>query len=536
MIRIKQIAVGNASEAYIQAGFTDGLNIISSGENHVGKTVIMQSMMFALGSDPLFPPSFPYKDYVFIVDADVDGRPVSILRNGNAFVVKIDDEIVPLEVVGDFDQYWDAHIAKLPLIVKDGKESMVSVALFEQIAFMPQAKRTTARIYGGRYNKEDFEEMTCSIVGLAGRTIDAKDLEAIKDRKKVLQTRREELSKQAEQLERPGTSLVVASPTADRAEKARLISELDEMKSGIVSLQNRRNHILTRMKKNEAVFSELGSLNREISFGSLECLSCGSHEIGYRMDKADFVFDLTTNDMRTQIKLSLQERIDGQRSEASELDSEIRELQRRFNALADTREITLEDIFASRENYASLEDIDAELTAIADEIADIDEEILSEKITDSEIQKERKEFKGSILATMNRVRRSLGSDDNTPDYAGMFTTENSPYIGSEATEFLMARIYSLARHLHHQLPILVDSFRAEELSTGREEKLLPLFAELDNQVILTATLKEQEAGKYNDMDGINSIDLTGYEPNKLLSGDCRAAFITKVESFGVKLA
>ena len=65
MIIIKQIAFGNSSEAYIQSGFTNGLNIISSSENHVGKTLIMQAMMYALGSVPMFPASFPAEDYVF---------------------------------------------------------------------------------------------------------------------------------------------------------------------------------------------------------------------------------------------------------------------------------------------------------------------------------------------------------------------------------------------------------------------------------------------------------------------------------------
>ena len=99
----------------------------------------------------------------------------------------------------------------------------------------------------------------------------------------------------------------------------------------------------------------------------------------------------------------------------------------------------------------------------------------------------------------------------------------------------MARIYALEKHLHHQLPILVDSFRAEELSTGREENLLPYFAGLDNQVILTATLKAQEAGKYHAKDGINDIDLTGYRPNKLLSATYCDAFEAIVDEFGIKL-
>ena len=535
MIRIKQIALGNAMEAYIQSGFTNGLNIISSGENHVGKTVIMQAMMFALGSEPMFPASLRYQEYVYIIDAEVNGRSVSILRNGSTFVVKDGDVIAPLETVGDFDQYWSDHFLALPSIVKDGKERMVPAALFEQMAFMPQAKRNTARIYGGYYNKADFIEMIYSLAGLSGRALDSKSLNKIKERKKALQSRRSELSKLAKHLKSPGTSLAVVSPTSDREEKARIILELDEIRDAIVSLRNRRNHVLTRMKKNEAVLRELNSLNREISCGALECLNCHSHDIGYRMDGADFVFDLTTADMRQQILRSLQERIDGQRDESGTLDFEIRELQKRFNALADTREITLEDIFACRENYVSLEDVDAELTAVVDELTEIEQTIQANSQADAETKENRKELKEALLSTMNEVRRTLGAEDNVPDYADLFTSENSPYSGSEATEFLMARIYALVKHLHHQMPILVDSFRAEELSTGREEKLLPFFNELDNQVILTATLKEQEAGKYHNIDGVNDIDLTGYLPNRLLSPTYCDAFKTKVEEFGVRL-
>lgn len=535
MIRIKQIALGNASEAYIQSGFTGGLNVISSGENHVGKTVIMQAMMFALGSEPLFPTSLRYQEYAHIIDVEIDGRSVSILRNGSTFVVRDGDVIEPIETVSDFDQYWSNHFLALPSIVKDGKERMVPVALFEQMAFMPQAKRNTARIYGGYYNKADFVEMIYSLAGFAGRTLDSKSLKKIKERRKALQARRSELSKQAKQLKKPGTALAVVSPTSDREEKTRLIAELDEIRGDIVSLQNRRNRVLTRMKKNEAVLHELRSLNSEISCGALECLNCHSRAIGYRMDKADFVFDLTTSDMRQQILRSLQERIDGQRNESGALDSEIRELQKRFNTLADTREISLEDIFACRENYVSLEDIDAELTTVTDELAEIERAIQANTQADAEIKESRKEFKESLLSTMNRVRRTLGAEDNAPDYVDLFTTENSPYSGSEATEFLMARLYALAKHLHHQMPILVDSFRAEELSTGREEKLLPFFGELDNQVILTATLKEQEAGKYRNIDGVNDIDLAGYAPNKLLSAKYCDAFKTKVAEFGIRL-
>ena len=74
MIEVKAIYIGNDDESYIQKGLTKGVNIITSDENHVGKTIVMQSIMYAMGSDALFPPSFKDKHYVFIVDLNVDGR------------------------------------------------------------------------------------------------------------------------------------------------------------------------------------------------------------------------------------------------------------------------------------------------------------------------------------------------------------------------------------------------------------------------------------------------------------------------------
>ena len=56
-MKIKRTAVGNKQEAFIENGFADGLNIISSDDNNKGKTIAIQSMMYALGNEPAFPTS-----------------------------------------------------------------------------------------------------------------------------------------------------------------------------------------------------------------------------------------------------------------------------------------------------------------------------------------------------------------------------------------------------------------------------------------------------------------------------------------------
>ena len=43
MINVRAIYLGNEAEAYILDDFIDGINIINSDDNHVGKTIVMQS-------------------------------------------------------------------------------------------------------------------------------------------------------------------------------------------------------------------------------------------------------------------------------------------------------------------------------------------------------------------------------------------------------------------------------------------------------------------------------------------------------------
>lgn len=61
-MKILRVAVGNSKEAFIESRFTEGLNIISSDDNNKGKTIVIQSMMYALGNEPTFPTSFEYSN------------------------------------------------------------------------------------------------------------------------------------------------------------------------------------------------------------------------------------------------------------------------------------------------------------------------------------------------------------------------------------------------------------------------------------------------------------------------------------------
>ena len=117
------------------------------------------------------------------------------------------------------------------------------------------------------------------------------------------------------------------------------VAKLDSLRSEITKLKNQRNHAYTRMKKNQSVLDELRSLNREMQVGSVVCLNCGSDAIGYKLPDSNFVFDLTTRNMRQQILHTVQQRIDAYVAEVEQFDKDIRRLQRRFNSLRDRKSV-----------------------------------------------------------------------------------------------------------------------------------------------------------------------------------------------------
>lgn len=538
MIMVKSVYIGNDTESYIQHGFRNGLNIVSSTENHVGKTIVLQSIMYALGADPKFPSSFRFRDYLFVLDIDVDGREVSILRNKNYFVVREGKLITPLETKSQFDEFWSNNVFMLPRIIKNKNGSVVwaGLSLYTQMSFIPQTGRNTANITNrGYFDKNDFIEMLYSIKEMSARALDTRAEQELKRRKAELKTRKAELEKQAAALRKVGSSLYASSSTADREETAKFLAKLDDLKNQISDCQKRRNHAYTRMKKNQQVLEELRSLDREIKVGSIVCMNCGSEAIGYKIPGSSFAFDLTTTEMRQQIMSSVNERVERYSAEAEQLNREIRGLQRKFDLIANERKITLEDIFSARDGLENLSELDAELSTVCDEIDSIEKSLKEAKQVDKNLSKSRAEFKERLVDSMNRVRHAINDDEYAEEYSDLFTTSANPYIGSEETEFLLARVYALAKHIQHKLPVIVDSFRAEELSTSREERALPLFEELPNQVIFSATLKGQESEKYKNRIGVNNIDYAGYTAGKLLSESDNEEFNAKVASFGIFL-
>ena len=94
---------------------------------------------------------------------------------------------------------------------------------------------------------------------------------------------------------------------------------------------------------------------------------------------------------------------------------------------------------------------------------------------------------------------------------------------------------ALQEILNHNYPIVIDSFRAEDLSTTKERIVLDLYKKISNQIIFTTTLKIPELGKYDKEKGINHIDYMDHVPSKMLSKDYVKSFIQLLTNLSMQI-
>ena len=133
---IRKTAVGNSTEAFIQETFSSGMNIISSDDNNRGKTIAIQSMMYALGNEPTFPTSFEYNNYYHYIEFEHEETLYRLCRRKNSFVLKHGSSFMVFDSVSELKRYWDKHIFRLPRIVKNQTNKIVDPMLFLQIFFV----------------------------------------------------------------------------------------------------------------------------------------------------------------------------------------------------------------------------------------------------------------------------------------------------------------------------------------------------------------------------------------------------------------
>lgn len=536
-MKIIKVGLGNSNEAYIEESFSDGINVIYSNDNNKGKTIVIQSILYAIGNKPIFPSSFDYKSYYYYVEFEENGTNFVVVRRGDSYVIS--SSITGLNVFDDaaeFKRFWESHIFSLPKILHDGKKRIVDMELFSQIFFVGQDGKDTSTIFNaGYYHKDDFKAMIRSFGGDAESELSDGDIRHLKVKIKELEAEREEQLLLSDFYKNSTPTKEYISRIQDQEAFHDKVHDMEEITEQIATIRKNRNRLATKKSLWITTLKELRSLNQTIKVGELRCMDCDSTHIAYKgKGKSTYSFDVSTPEMRAQIIKSIEDRISSYNEEIERCDYEIASLQEQIGEIMKDEDITIENLLAYKNGISSIQEIEEKVQSIDNSIQDLKAKLSAGiKLTDDSKQAQQAFYNG-VIERMNQIKNCIDVDSDQ-DYDDIFTRKGSVISGSEETVYYIARLISFAELTHHTCPIIMDSFRAEDLSTERENTVLNLLAELKRQCILTTTLKAEENNKYIDMPGINAIDYSRNQSNKILNPSYCSVFQNLLESLGITM-
>ncbi len=534
-MQIRKVIVGNKEDAFIENRFSEGINIISSDDNNKGKTIIIQSMMYAMGNDPIFPSSFPFQEYYHIVELEINGENIKICRKKNTFVVIKKGSLYVHDSLPEFKRFINKNIFKLPVIIKDKVKKIVDPVLFFQMFFVGQDKKNTSSIFNnGYYNKEDFINMIYSYYGIP-LFIDT-DIDKDKTNKKILSLKEEKklLKKENKILKSKTDVSRIVNMSVDREKLEELLTQIEGFKNSIVDLINNRNRAITRRLKNEMTLKELNSLNKTLSVGELHCLDCNSKSIGYSTKDINCTFDISSVEIRRQILDSIKEKVDSYNEEIEDITTDINIKQLDLKKLLETDDISIESILFMKNDISSASNADERIMSIDKEINELRKSLEVNANNIEEVQKQKDELFKELADKMYEVYKDIDPDGNLK-FDGLFSKRGAVYSGSEGNEYYIAKMCAFIQVLKHDYPIIIDCYRDGELSTAKEDRLLKMLNDFKNQSILTVTLKDEEKGKYNSLKNINLISYDNHDVCKLLKPQYVEDLVMELKDFSIVL-
>lgn len=256
---------------------------------------------------------------------------------------------------------------------------------------------------------------------------------------------------------------------------------------------------------------ELVSLNRTIESGELKCMDCNSTHISFKSaGKNSYNFDVSTTEIRNQILESISEKINAYNEEIENYTFEINVRQEEMKRVLEQDEVSLELLVAFKNEIFTANDAEKRINIINDEIGKLEDDLLRNDNESKEIIQKQQTLINEITDLMNSIYSIIDSAGNL-EFESIYTKSNQIFSG------------------------IVDSFRAEDLSSEKELKVLDLFSKLNIQVIFTTTLKIEEIGKYHNMEFITHIDYSKHTASKILSRKYLDEFEKLTEDFSIKL-
>lgn len=532
---IKEVAFGNQHEAFIETRFSDGANIIFSTDNNKGKTILIQAMMYALGNDPFFPSGFEYKEYYYYIQFTIDAKPYRFLRKGDTITIIAEDSFIICNSISEFKYFIHQNIFPIPEIFKDGTIRLVYPSLYYELFFIGQDKRNTSNvIHRGLYSKTDFINMLYSLDGIPYTNKYSDDRSLIESRIIEKKEKIALLKGKVKFIKRHPKIADSYSRTADKSVFDSLILKGTELMSQITSLKKERAREQNRLNIHSSLLDELNSLNRKLDGGKLKCSNCGSDDILIFFDKTSF--DVSNSFVRDKIIQSIKLQITIISENIQDLTKRINDQQDRYNSLYSETDDTTKSMLIYIQDIKDEIEPDLQISELMNDIDQLQDALTNNSIDQQLYETRQDNLITSITEEMQKLYKDIDPNGKL-SFRSIFSKMDETYSGSEEQEFYFCRLVAFLKYLKHKFPIIIDSYRSGELSTAKEWKMLEIIQQIQNQIILTSTLKQEEYTnlKYDALSYINCIDYSNHQSSRILQSSNVDTFLKIISDFSIHI-
>lgn len=508
-MKIKKILIWDNEEekSFYEDRFQNKINYIySKTENNVGKTILMNAISLCLGGETQFPLGFEIEEHNVYLYFSISQKEIEVVcKEGSIYLVKFANKEYVFESKYEYSLFWNENVFRLPVLKNrySKKYEIQYLEFIQELFYIYQDKQDTSKVNStSQYNREQFTKMMLDL-------LDNKYIREIKSDEeqeeiKELRNRLKERNKIKKEIEKDKEFSIFLNKNYNKFEL---------IEKEIEPFKEEEEKIKKEILKNQKKINDLKKIipAKESKEKFYVCKGCGSSEfvIIYKTLKFD-VFNKHQKEKLTSI-----------------INEDIEQYSKKINRLINEKEkidLKIENLYGgdiSQENFykykISKNEKEYKGYKIDEaKIYQLESEMKKVKELENEEKRKKGELERDILKIMNREKQKYKFDIKTPLYDKLFTTKNKILSGSTINNFLFLRVVAVNKILNeYKFPLILDGFRDNEISTKIEEDYFKILEDIENQVIVTATLKDEEITKFKNVNYIL------YEGQLLSNGNAR---------------
>ncbi|MFB0831833.1 Lamassu anti-phage system protein LmuB [Brevibacillus laterosporus] len=528
--------------------FKDGINIVTSKGNQIGKSTIMKSIYYTLGAVVFFAERLNLKTKIHILEIEVNGKEYVFIRHGDIVVIKDNKGILKTSSSTELSCEL-GDIFGFSIFLEDKqKRNVIAPPVFHYIPYyIDQDHGWTSELKSfdnlGQFDKKSRDSLYYYHLGILDveyglRLKEKKELDFLLD---SLKTRNKEILGLLTYIRENITAInLEMDTTALQIQKREILSKY---KKYSYDLNNIRRKIIEYQEELHKIENVIGNLNNALKQSDkvkehikhqfdVECPHCFEH---FELQTKDI---LKINYKIADLEASKLEMIDIKEKilkQIKKVQKEFQDYEFALKAIEKEKidsDNTFEDILKFKGLQETQKQLIIELKKNVSEI-----EINSEKLKkvigklkkwQDEIDKANKRYRDILSLNLKR----FNSDENElPKNYNI--GKNVKASGSGQVRLNLSRVYSFIKLVEEykpdglKYPLVIDSPKGGEQSISNSELILKLLtkeAQISNQIIL-ATI-DFESFYVGNTDKFNIITLNNeiysllsvedYQRNKII--------------------